>query len=229
MPLPWQPGDPLPEGEKAAYRTGNTRRSAAARLIEAVQQLDDSGAHTADRYDWQAAMAAADGLALYFEGMDTTGRLRPDCHDKIVCEWHEDWVVYRGDSVELVSGKHRDPGTGAYTTVAKLTREGGLAHLFNRWAALYETASCRLVTSGGLSSGAPQDLLAAAQHFRSKRSAGQTVVVTDAHAPIVTQLRKAVETSCNDTKQRWQHRQRSDLLARSRAVVFLDERFEGMV
>ena len=38
----------------------------AAQVVLATPPADDAGAETADRYDWQAAMAAADGLALYF-------------------------------------------------------------------------------------------------------------------------------------------------------------------
>jgi hypothetical protein len=107
--------------------------------VESVPQLDDSGANTADRYDWQAAMAAADGFALYLDGLGDDGRLRPDCGNRVLCEWQEDWVLFSGDSVQLVSGKHRDPSAGAYTTVAKLAVDGGLAHLFQ----------LRLITCGG--------------------------------------------------------------------------------
>lgn len=37
----------------------------AIQTLLALPQADDAGAQTADRYDWQAAMAAADGLALH--------------------------------------------------------------------------------------------------------------------------------------------------------------------
>jgi hypothetical protein len=96
----------------------------AAQLVGSVAQLDDSGAHMADRYDWQASMAAADGLALYLDSVGDDGRIRPDCQDRVLCEWHEDWMLFRRDSLELISGKHRDPGTGAYTTIAKLANPG---------------------------------------------------------------------------------------------------------
>ncbi|MCE7008194.1 hypothetical protein LWC34_36055 [Kibdelosporangium philippinense] len=175
----------------------------AADLVESVPQLDDSGANTADRYDWQAAMAAADGLALYREGLGDDGRLRPDCQDRVLCEWQEDWVLFSGDCVELVSGKHRDPSAGAYTTVVKLADDGGLAHLFNRWAALQETPLCRLVTSGGLSSGPPQELLAAASYMRSLRAAAEPVIVNSEHADIIAKLRKAIAIYCDDTRKRW--------------------------
>src|SRR4051812_27874063 len=101
----------------------------ASELVGLVPQLDDSGANTADRYYWQAAMAAADGLSLYLEALGNDGRLRPDCDDQVLCEWQEDWVLFAGNRVELVSGKHRDPSASAYTTITKLADDGGLAHL----------------------------------------------------------------------------------------------------
>ena len=74
-----------------------------AQLVDSVAQLDDSGANTAERYDWQAAMAASDGLALYFDAMGDDGRVRLDSQDEVLCEWHEDYVLKRKDSVVLVS------------------------------------------------------------------------------------------------------------------------------
>ena len=194
---------PKPTAARSTVAQPGTTDATAAELVESIPQLDDSGANTADRYDWQAAMAAVDGLALYREGLGDDGRLRPDCEDRVLCEWQEDWVLFSGNSVELVSGKHRDPSAGAYTTVVKLADDGGLAHLFNRWAALQETPLCRLVTSGGLSSGPPQELLAAADHFRSLRSAAEPVIVSSEHADIVAKLRKSIATHCDDTKKRW--------------------------
>ncbi|MDA3626151.1 hypothetical protein OU415_11950 [Saccharopolyspora sp. WRP15-2] len=176
----------------------------AAHLVETVPQLDDSGANTADRYDWQAAMATADGLALYLDGLGDDGRLRPDCRDKVLCEWQEDWILFSGENVELVSGKHRDPSAGAYTTVTKLVDDGGLAHLFNRWSAFQETTFCRLVTSGGLAgTGEPKDLLAAADFCRSLQSAGKPVSVNSEHAGIITHLRRTITNYDDGTRQRW--------------------------
>ncbi|MFE2750516.1 hypothetical protein ACFXGA_00780 [Actinosynnema sp. NPDC059335] len=181
----------------------------AAELLKAVPQLDDSGANTADRYDWQAAMAAADGLALYRDALGDDGRLRPDCQDQVLCEWQEDWVLLSGDDVELVSGKHRDPSAGAYTTINKLADDGGLAHLFNRWAAMKETPSCRLVTSGGLGNGRPQQLLTAAEHFRGMRATGKPVITSPEHANVVADLRESITTHCEHTKKRWTGRDSS--------------------
>ena len=42
----------------------------AAQVVLAATPADDAGASTADRYDWQAAMAAADGLALYLDALE---------------------------------------------------------------------------------------------------------------------------------------------------------------
>ncbi|MBF6240885.1 hypothetical protein IU474_27945 [Nocardia otitidiscaviarum] len=56
--------------------------------LASVPQLDDAGAQTADRYDWQAAMAAADGLALYLDALGDNGRPCPGRDDQVLCEWH---------------------------------------------------------------------------------------------------------------------------------------------
>jgi hypothetical protein len=121
---------------------------------------DDAGASTADRYDWQAAMAAADGLALYRDALDDTGQLAVGFDGRIVCEHHEDWVAVQGDDAELVSGKHREQAYGAYTTVNQLVSEGGLGHLFGRWHVLYQKPTCRLVTTAGLGPATPKVLSA---------------------------------------------------------------------
>lgn len=121
-----------------------------------VEPLDDDGADASDRFDWQAAMATADSLALYREAIDPDGRLPKDDDRRIVCERHEDWVVVQGDDAELVSAKHRESSYGAYTTLNKLFDDGGIAHLFLRWVALKEKPTCRLVTTAGLASGLPQ-------------------------------------------------------------------------
>jgi len=49
----------------------------AAQVVLAAPPADDTGASTADRYDWQASMAAADGLALYLDALGD-GELRAD-------------------------------------------------------------------------------------------------------------------------------------------------------
>src|SRR6185437_1731951 len=86
--------------------------SATARqVVLSAEPGDDAGAETADRYEWQAAMAAADGLALYLDAIEDGSRWSGG-DTGIVCEYHEDWVVLRADEAELVSGKHREPSVG---------------------------------------------------------------------------------------------------------------------
>ncbi|PPJ20731.1 hypothetical protein C5E44_03535 [Nocardia nova] len=174
-----------------------------AHLLASVPQLDDSGANTADRYDWQAAMAAADGLALYLSALSDTGVLRSDCTDRILCEWHEDWVLICDDDIELVSGKHRDPSAGAYTTVTKLLDDAGVAHLFNRWAALTETPTCRVVTSAGIGAGEATKLMLAVGYFKSRRSNGDPVLTVPDHADIVEKVVNKLPEYCDHTKTRW--------------------------
>src|SRR5450631_1321616 len=97
----------------------------AAELVVTTRPTDDSGAITADDYDWQAAMAAADGLTLYLNALDEDGQL-DFCQDsRILCEYHEDWVIMQATDAELVSGKHREPSYGAYRTVYQLAGDGG--------------------------------------------------------------------------------------------------------
>jgi hypothetical protein len=149
-----------------------------------VAPEDDAGAETADRFEWQAIMAAADGLALYLQAVDAEGRITDDT-SRIVCERHEDWVLVRGDDAELVSAKHKDPSYGAYTTLKKLFDDGGLAHLFVRWLALGAKPTCRLVTTAGLSRGPAQELEKACQYLRELRLAGGVLAVTEEHRGVV--------------------------------------------
>jgi hypothetical protein len=65
----------------------------ARQVVLSTEPDDDAGADTADRYEWQAAMAAADGLALYFDAI--VRGARGDGNTGIVCEHHEDWVLVR--------------------------------------------------------------------------------------------------------------------------------------
>ena len=169
--------------------------------LTSVAPPDDAGAHTADRYDWQAAMATADGLRLFFDGLSDDGLLRPECQDWVLCEWHEDWVLISPGKVELVSGKHRDLSAGAYTTVKKLADDGGLAHLFNRWSALQETPYCRLVTSGGLAgSGDAARLVAAIAALQAVADVPEMSISQESE--IVGKLRTAIGEHCGVTKVR---------------------------
>lgn len=112
---------------------------------------DDAGAETADRYEWQAMMATADVLALYFEALDEAGQLAVGASFSVICEHHEDWAVISGETSEIVSGKHREASMGPFATFRQVLNEGGMLHLFNRWKALGQSSLCRLVTTAGLS------------------------------------------------------------------------------
>jgi hypothetical protein len=171
--------------------------------LAAVTQLDDAGANTADLYEWQAAMAAADGLALYRDALGEQGVLEPTCDDYILCEWHEDWVVGSADLMELVSGKHRSADVGAYTTVNKLADDGGLAHLFNRWFALGQKPMCRLVTTGGLTAGPARELKALASRLRTLEPGRREPALTSDEAKVVRQMSMAIMTHDKGTAKRW--------------------------
>ena len=153
---------------------------------------DDAGADTADRYEWQAAMAAADGLALYLDAIEGGSRRTGD-DTGIICEHHEDWVVVRSDEAELVSAKHRDPSVGVFTTIPQLLGDGGLAHLFGRWHALGELPYCRLVTTGGLGRGPAKELSEAAQALRSLADGGQMLLASDDHEKVIVQFAKGLQ------------------------------------
>lgn len=140
----------------------------AAEVVVAVPAGDDAGARTADLYDWQAAMAAVDGLRMYVDALDHQGRLPPGATGRVICEHHEDWTLVRDPDAELVSCKHRELSSGAWTTIAQLVDKGGLAHLFSRWLALDEKPSARLVTCAGLASGLPRNLATATQRLRDE-------------------------------------------------------------
>lgn len=116
-----------------------------------VDAPDDVGAETADRYDWQALTAAVDCLASVAASPLAGNAIRDDIC--IVCEHHEDYIVCIGDSIQLVSAKHRDLSQGSWT-YATIFSDGGVAHLFHRWIAFGEALTARLVTNAGLNSDA---------------------------------------------------------------------------
>lgn len=127
----------------------------AAGLVVRITPKDDVGARTADLFDWQAAMAAADGFSLFLTALDNEGQLIEGDDARIICEHHEDWAVLRGSQAELVSAKHRELATGAWNTVARLINDGGLGHLYERWLNLERKPTCRLVTSAAPTAGDP--------------------------------------------------------------------------
>ncbi|MFF0890584.1 hypothetical protein [Streptomyces sp. NPDC003456] len=174
----------------------------ARQAFLSLPQLDDSGADTLDRYNWQASMAAADGLRLYLDALDGDGRPSQDRDSRIVCEYHEDWAAIDGDAVELVSAKHRDVTTGPFTTINSLADAGGVAHLFGRWHALGETPSCRVVTTFGLSPEV-QKLEKAWEKLRELRLAHQPLTVPDEHLKPVTDLCQALRSYCKELPLGW--------------------------
>lgn len=121
-----------------------------SKILRSTPVPDDAGAETADRYEWQAMMATADALSMYFESLGDDGNLLRGSDFAIICEHHEDWAVLNGVSSEIVSGKHREASVGPISTFRELLGDGGVLHLFNRWQALGKTPLCRLVTTGGL-------------------------------------------------------------------------------
>ncbi|WP_191841446.1 hypothetical protein [Catellatospora chokoriensis] len=176
----------------------------AAELLLTLEPPDDSGAQTLDRYDWQAAMAAADGLRLLLDSMDDAGPLGEDESRRVVCEYHEDWAAVDGEHAEIVSGKHRDPSFGAYTTVNSLLTAGGLAHLFARWCALQEKVTCRLVTTAGLGSGKPpQKLEAATQALRKQRQGDLPLVIDDKHLEAVGEFTQGLLAHADGLPEDW--------------------------
>jgi hypothetical protein len=175
----------------------------AAQVVLTAVPADDAGASTADRYDWQAAMAAADGLALYLDALQ--GESSGDDEDvRIVCEYHEDWVVVRADAAELVSAKHRESAYGVFTTIAQLLSDGGLAHLFSRWHTLKELPSCRLVTTAGLAPGPAQELERAAAFLRGLRLAGQMLLVDGEHERSIIRFAETLQRHADDLPGPWQ-------------------------
>ncbi len=123
-----------------------------AEILKSTPPPDDAGASTADRYDWQAAMATADVLALYLDCLEADGTVRAAAGFEVICEHHEDWALSDADVAEIVSAKHRETGVGAFTTFRSLLVDGGVLHLYDRWLALDKAPRCRLVTTAGLAS-----------------------------------------------------------------------------
>ncbi|MEU8445721.1 hypothetical protein AB0F05_35355 [Streptomyces microflavus] len=164
----------------------------AAQLVVTVPQPDDSGANTLDRYDWQAAMAAADGLQLYLKSLGPAKRLGVDEDRRILCEFHEDWVVILGDDAELVSGKHREESVGAFTTINQLADDGGIAHLFLRWHALGGKPTCRVATTAGLAAGEAQKFEATIKALRAQRLGGLVIQAPTEGIPYVKKIHGAI-------------------------------------
>lgn len=147
-----------------------------AEILREAPPPDDAGAETADRYEWQAMMASADVLSLYFSLLDVTGNLQAGADFTVICEHHEDWAILNGANSEIVSGKHREASVGPLSTFRQLSRDGGVLHLFNRWQALERTPLCRLVTTGGLSGDCAKTSRACDELRRDPRSQNAEVL-----------------------------------------------------
>lgn len=139
------------EPDQGAHSEANGDTPIASLL--ALPQSEDAGAQTADRYEWQAAMATADALALHFQFLNGEFNGVDSAQIQIICEFHEDWVVQIGARAELVSAKHRDPQIGPWKTVPDLVDKGGLGHLFSRWLKAKRLPTARLVTNAATASG----------------------------------------------------------------------------
>lgn len=133
-------------------------------VLRGVAPGDDAGAETFDRYEWQSMMATVDLLSMYLDALSAARDPRSVFDCGLVCEYHEDWACVVRGGVELVSGKHKEPGFGAYTTATALLGDGGVAHLFDRWHSLGAVPRSRLVTTAGLS-GDAEEIRKACAHF----------------------------------------------------------------
>ncbi|MEU5992809.1 hypothetical protein ABZ806_27900 [Spirillospora sp. NPDC047418] len=175
----------------------------AVQLIMTTLPPDDAGARTADLYDWQASMAAADGLEFYRTALTAGEDLSDAGARRLLCEYHEDWVAILGDDAELVSAKHKEPSFGAYTTINQLRGDGGLGHLFSRWLALGEKPACRLVTTAGLAAGPPQELGKAVLILRNQRLDGKPLVVAGAPGEAVSQFARTLLSNTDSLPAHW--------------------------
>ena len=146
-------------------------------------------------------MAAADGLSLYLDYL----RDASVADARIVCEYHEDWIVARGSAAELVSAKHREASCGVFTTVAQLLGDGGLAHLFARWHVLRELPCCRLVTSAGLGPGQAQELEATAKFLRDLRLSGQMLLPGAEQDHVISRFAEALRKHPDCLPGSWLH------------------------
>ena len=73
--------------------------------------------------------------------------------ERVICEWHEDYVVCYGSGVTvLVSVKHLEESQPRWT-IRGVCIDGGIAHLFDRWRAAEERATCLLQTNTQMRTG----------------------------------------------------------------------------
>lgn len=165
----------FPRGRAIREMTHVGAAPTAADVLVGTPQPDDAGSDTADRYEWQAMMAAADVLTLYLRALDGQGNLVESGAFTLICEFHEDWAVVLGPNAEIVSGKHREASVGQFSTYLQVLDLGGVLHLFKRWLALQESPLCRLVTTAGLSDDAAK-VDTACEKLREDIAAGGPIV-----------------------------------------------------
>ena len=147
-------------------------------------------------------MAAADGLRLYLEALGPDGALAGPDDSRVLCEHHEDWVALRNGDAELVSAKHPGLAFGAYSTLNSLADDGGVAHLFDRWLAMEERPTCRLVTTAGVS-GPAGKLIKLAKIVRLQRVAAQEFTPDTDAEDLLTSFGKALLKHCAALSERW--------------------------
>lgn len=169
----------VPEAKDAETRSESgpelDRAGSSLTAIDTLLNLpptDDAGAQTADRYEWQAAMGAADGLAVHLQHCNGEWSQLNSSEIQIICEYHEDWVIRLGTEAELVSAKHREPASGPWKDIASLVIDGGIGHLFARWLMAGCKAAARLVTNAATAAGEATDLANCRDFLRALASGG---------------------------------------------------------
>lgn len=111
-----------------------------------VPDAEQTGERTQSRFRFQSECAARVCIAM-LAGEEVAA---------VVCEKHEDHLAFfDGGEVELVSVKHREASQGPWRLPA-LINEGGVGHLYDRWAATRERAKAVLMTNAGLAPGPAQ-------------------------------------------------------------------------
>lgn len=150
--MPAAPDRPDGAGDQARDEPGerNAAAGCAVDMLLALDATDDAGAETAARYEWQAAMAAADALSMLAEHLRSGTQGPPDDNVFLVCELHEDWIACAAGEAQLVSAKHREAAHSTVTTLTSLVDDLGVGHLFSRWHQAGRQPSARLVTTAAL-------------------------------------------------------------------------------
>jgi hypothetical protein len=111
--------------------------------LEEIEPPDDAGADTLGRFQFQIELTLQDCLAAIVE----------ERIERVICEFHEDYIVYRAGAPRcLVSVKHLEESRPRWT-LRGLCDAGGVFHLFGRWRAASEDATCLLRTNTGLLTG----------------------------------------------------------------------------